>query len=118
VVAHMTSAAEDSQLLNQVLSIAIVLPRDAQAAPTPSAEEVVEKVESSPPIDEAPEGATAGTAADDAYEVTLSESGVEAAAKDALRYSKIDGEALTVLMLLHNNGEKGRWEAHELMRRS
>mgnify|MGYP007057084092 CR=1 FL=1 len=113
MVAHMTSAAEDSQLLNQVLSIAIVLPRDAQAAPTPSAEEVVEKVESSPSIDE-----TAAEDAYDPYEATLNESGFDAAAKDALRFWKIDGEALTVLSLLHNSGEKGRWEAHELLRRS
>jgi len=114
VVAHMISAAEVSQLLNQVFFITSGLPREAQAAPTPSVEEVVEKVESSPSIDETAEDHDAY----DPYEATLNESGFDAAAKDALRFWKIDGEALTVLSLLHNSGEKGRWEAHELLRRS
>jgi len=44
VVAHMISPAEDSQLLNEVLFATTVLPRETQAAPTPSAdEEIVEK---------------------------------------------------------------------------
>ena len=91
----MISPAEDSQLLNEVLFTTTVLPRDTQAAPTPSAEEKWSRRRPS-----APPPARRPTTP---YEVTLSESGFDdAAAKDA----KIDGEALTVL--LHNTGEKGR----------